>query len=43
MQVQGVDFNTKVNAFNEDRELKEPIKEYSEWPHYSSLAAVKLY
>lgn len=34
MQVQGVDFMTKVNAFNvlEDNELRESIKEYSEWP-----------
>ncbi|GAN02290.1 glutaredoxin [Mucor ambiguus] len=34
MQVQGVDFDTKVNAFNvlEDAELRESIKEYSEWP-----------
>lgn len=34
MQVQGVDFLTKVNAFNvlEDNELRESIKEYSEWP-----------
>ncbi|KAG2194280.1 hypothetical protein INT46_000048 [Mucor plumbeus] len=34
MQVQGVDFNTKVNAFNvlEDPELRDSIKEYSEWP-----------
>ncbi|CEP16161.1 hypothetical protein [Parasitella parasitica] len=34
MQVQGVDFDTKVNAFNvlEDAELREAIKEYSEWP-----------
>ncbi|KAI7908348.1 thioredoxin-like protein [Cokeromyces recurvatus] len=34
MQVQGVDFNTKVTAFNvlEDPELREAIKEYSEWP-----------
>ncbi|CEG65943.1 Putative Glutaredoxin [Rhizopus microsporus] len=33
LQVQGVDFN-KVNAFNvlEDPELRESIKEYSEWP-----------
>ncbi|KAI8356741.1 thioredoxin-like protein [Choanephora cucurbitarum] len=34
MQVQGVDFDTKVNAYNvlEDPELRESIKEYSEWP-----------
>lgn len=34
MQVQGVDFDKKVNAFNvlEDNELRESIKEYSEWP-----------
>jgi monothiol glutaredoxin len=34
MQVQGVDFNTKVTAFNvlDDAELRESIKEYSEWP-----------
>ncbi|KAG2236621.1 thioredoxin-like protein [Thamnidium elegans] len=34
MQVQGVDFDSKVNAFNvlEDSELRESIKEYSEWP-----------
>ncbi|CEG83712.1 Putative Glutaredoxin [Rhizopus microsporus] len=33
LQVQGVDFS-KVNAFNvlEDPELRESIKEYSEWP-----------
>lgn len=34
MQVQGVDFDSKVNAFNvlEDAELRDAIKEYSEWP-----------
>ncbi|KAI8891173.1 glutaredoxin, partial [Backusella circina FSU 941] len=34
MQVQGVDFTEKVNAFNvlEDEELRQGIKEYSEWP-----------
>lgn len=34
MQVQGVDFGSKVTAFNvlEDPELRESIKEYSEWP-----------
>ncbi|KAG1442348.1 hypothetical protein G6F56_011099 [Rhizopus delemar] len=33
MQVQGVDF-TKINAYNvlEDAELRESVKEYSEWP-----------
>lgn len=34
MQVQGVDFDSRVNAFNvlEDEELRQGIKEYSEWP-----------
>lgn len=34
MQVQGVDFDSKVNAYNvlEDAELRDAIKEYSEWP-----------
>ncbi|KAG2206522.1 hypothetical protein INT47_008539 [Mucor saturninus] len=34
MQVQGVDFDKKVNAYNvlEDAELRDAIKEYSEWP-----------
>lgn len=34
MQVQGVDFDKKVSAFNvlEDSELRDSIKEYSEWP-----------
>ncbi|KAI8384990.1 thioredoxin-like protein [Radiomyces spectabilis] len=34
MTVQGVDFSEKVQAFNvlEDEELRQGIKEYSEWP-----------
>ncbi|KAI8985214.1 thioredoxin-like protein [Pilobolus umbonatus] len=34
MQVQGVDFPEKVATFNvlEDPELRESIKEYSDWP-----------
>lgn len=39
MQVQGVDFDSKVNSFNilEDLEFKESVKEYSEWPTFPQV------